>query len=72
MEYPAQWHKYGRAAGPIRNQQMLAEGKPDLVLAFHDDIDGSRGTKDMVNRARRAGVKVEVISHAMGEAKGRE
>jgi hypothetical protein len=61
--YPANWEKYGRAAGPIRNQQMLDEGKPDLVLAFHDDFENSKGTKDMVTRARKAGIKVKVLSH---------
>lgn len=61
--YPAQWDKYGRAAGPIRNQQMLDEGQPDLVVAFHDNLDASKGTKDMVTRARKAGVQVVVISH---------
>jgi hypothetical protein len=59
--FPAQWKIYGKAAGPIRNQQMLDEGKPDLVLAFHENISESRGTKDMVNRARGAGVKVEIF-----------
>lgn len=59
--YPAQWDKFGRAAGPIRNQQMLDEGKPDLVLAFHADIENSKGTKDMVNRARKAGIPVKVF-----------
>lgn len=51
------------AAGPRRNQQMLDEGKPLLVLAFHDDIKSSRGTKDMVSRAKRAGIRTYVISH---------
>lgn len=64
FKFPADWTKYGRAAGPIRNQQMLDEGKPDLVLAFHDDIERSKGTKDMVIRARNAGIPVEIISHA--------
>jgi hypothetical protein len=62
-EYPAEWSKYGRAAGPIRNQQMLDEGKPDLVIAFHDDIEHSKGTKDMVTRARQQGIPVKVITH---------
>src|SRR5262245_59385557 len=39
---PADWKKYGRAAGPIRNSQMLDE-KPDLVVAF----PGGKGTADM-------------------------
>lgn len=66
MRFRADWERYGRAAGPIRNQQMLTEGKPDLVLAFHDDIENSKGTKDMVARARKAGVPVEIISHPKG------
>src|SRR3972149_6405940 len=48
LPFPANWAKYGRAAGPIRNQQMLDEGQPDLVVAFHNDIDNSKGTKNMV------------------------
>ena len=56
--YPAQWGKYGLSAGFIRNQQMLDEGKPDIVVYFHDDIESSKGTKDMVARARKAGIKV--------------
>ena len=58
-EYPADWQTHGRAAGPIRNQQMLDEGKPDLVLAF--PTERSRGTWDMVRRATKAGVPVRVI-----------
>lgn len=56
-EYPADWKKHGRAAGPIRNQQMLIEGKPDLVIAF----PGGKGTLDMVRRAKKAGVEVRKI-----------
>lgn len=52
--FPADWQKHGRAAGPIRNLQMLAEGQPDLVVAF----PGGRGTGDMVARAMAAGIPV--------------
>lgn len=52
--YPADWQRDGRAAGPIRNARMLAEGRPDLVVAFK----GGRGTAGMVTRAYRAGVEV--------------
>lgn len=51
--HPADWEAYGRAAGPIRNKQMLEAGA-DLVIAF----PGGRGTADMVKRARDAGVVV--------------
>lgn len=54
LVYPADWRSYGRAAGPIRNKQMLDEGKPDLVVAF----PGGAGTANMVKQAKAAGVKV--------------
>lgn len=54
-KYPAMWAKHGnKKAGPIRNTQMLQEGKPELVVAFR----GGAGTKDMVRKARAAGVPV--------------
>ena len=52
--FPPDWSKHGKAAGPIRNQQMIDEGKPDLVVAF----PGGRGTADMTRRARAAGIEV--------------
>ena len=55
IEYPANWTLHGKAAGPIRNQQMLVEGKPHLVVAF--DARGS-GTSDMVGRARKSDVVI--------------
>lgn len=58
LPFPAQWSKYDRAAGPIRNQRMLEEGKPDFVIVFHDDLEHSKGTKDMVQRAIKAGLQV--------------
>jgi len=56
--YPADWDTYHKAAGPIRNQEMLDQEHPNLVLAFHDDISHSKGTRDMVNRAVKAGITV--------------
>lgn len=61
--YPALWEIHGAAAGPIRNQQMLDEGDPDEVIAFHDNLANSRGTRDMVRRASAAGLYVRVVSH---------
>ena len=60
--FPAEWDKYGKAAGMIRNQQMLKEGKPDLVLAFSENIEYSKGTKNMRDISEDAGVEVRVIS----------
>lgn len=54
--YPAEWSKYGRAAGPQRNQKMVDLGA-DVVLAFI--MPGSRGTADCVKRAKKAGLTVK-------------
>ncbi len=57
----ADWEMYGRAAGPMRNESMLAMS-PDAVIAF----PGGRGTAHMVRIAKAAGV--EVIELAEQEA----
>jgi hypothetical protein len=51
---PALWAQYGNAAGPIRNQKMLDDHAPDVVIAFA----GYRGTPDMKDRARKAQLPV--------------
>jgi predicted Rossmann-fold nucleotide-binding protein len=56
--FEADWKTHGRAAGPIRNARMLAEGKPDTVVAF----PGGRGTANMVALARAAGVTVREVA----------
>jgi YspA, cpYpsA-related SLOG family len=76
--FPAQWKQYGRGAGtsvsdgepcrisnpagPIRNKQMIEEGFPSLVLAFHPDIKSSKGTKDMVSQAMKKNIPVMLVS----------
>lgn len=50
----ADWKRFGRAAGPIRNKEMLNQQKPDLVVAF----PGGNGTRHMAEVARAAGVEV--------------
>lgn len=64
LEFPANWAEYGKAAGPIRNQQMIDEGQPTRAFAFHDDFNHSRGTKDMVKRLRNAKIPVVVCMSA--------
>ncbi|MBM5794558.1 MAG: DUF2493 domain-containing protein [Cyanobacteria bacterium M_surface_7_m2_037] len=74
IPYPAAWRDHGRAAGPIRNRQMLERsldlvaalplGAALLVIAF----PGSRGTASLVDRARRlsrsSAIPIEVIEIA--------
>jgi hypothetical protein len=52
--YMAEWGRLGRKAGPIRNQRMLQQGRPDLVIAF----PGGRGTANMIGQANAAGLEV--------------
>lgn len=67
--YPANWDKYGRAAGTIRNQFMLDCEHPDgngkfidLLYAFHEDPGLGKGTKDMVERASKADPLIPVLT----------
>ena len=59
---PADWQARGRSAGPIRNQQMLDKYKVDMVAAFHNDYENSKGTKDMCERAKKANIYTVLIS----------
>ena len=60
FEFPAAWGRHGKGAGPRRNSRMLDQGKPDLVVAFHEDPGLGTGTRDMVEKAKAAGVATEV------------
>lgn len=58
--YPANWDHYGKRAGYARNAQMAkAEPKAVLCLAFWDG--SSRGTGNMQDEAKRAGIPVETV-----------
>lgn len=58
--YPANWKKHGKAAGMIRNREMLEDFKPDIVVAF----PGGVGTAAMVKIAKAAGVLVCIAEQA--------
>lgn len=58
LAFPANWNKFHKIAGFIRNQQMINEGKPTLVFAF----PGGKGTKDMCKRAKLANIVVIYIT----------
>lgn len=67
VQMPADWETHHKAAGPIRNRMMLKKllkGPEDshrIVFAFHNDLSRSKGTRDMVNIARKYGVPVYVM-----------
>ena len=54
--FPANWNEHGKAAGPIRNQEMAKYA--DALIAIWDGK--SRGTKNMINNAKKAGLEVFV------------
>lgn len=61
IPFPADWKHYGLAAGPIRNRQMLVEGKPDMVVAFPSKLlHNTKGTNDMVKQSRTAKIPTMV------------
>ena len=48
--YRAEWDKYGKSAGFLRNQTIVDDC--DIVIAFWDGV--SHGTADTINKAKRA------------------
>lgn len=64
IAFPADWKKLGRAAGPLRNKQMLVQGRPDKVIAFHDDISQSKGTLNMLNQVANYSIPSVLITHS--------
>ena len=55
--FPADWDKYGRSAGPIRNGQMAEYAKPNgILLLFWDGK--SPGSRSMLNEARKRNIPV--------------
>lgn len=63
--FPANWRPNGvldRRAGAKRNQRLLNEFKPELLVAF----PGRAGTADMIKRARKAGIQVLICKNPKG------
>ena len=54
--FPAEWSKYGKAAGPLRNKKMADAA--DLVICFWDSK--SRGTKSMIDYAEKTGTQLAI------------
>lgn len=71
--HPADWRQYGRGAGPVRNKAMvdrLLKFKVRHMFAFHDNIELSKGTKNCVQQARKAGVCPVIVQHPLAAEPG--
>ena len=67
IQFNADWKRYGRGAGPIRNRKMLDEGNPDLVVGFTDNIEESKGTRNMLTQANARNIPTMIRSRLMYE-----
>ncbi len=54
--HEAQWEKYGKSAGPIRNRLVVSDA--DVLFAFYSDKSKSRGTQNCVSQALKSGIPV--------------
>ena len=61
--FPAEWKRYGKAAGYIRNTEMAKNA--DALVAFWDGA--SLGTKHMIATAEQLHLDVHVVMYGKGE-----
>lgn len=61
QEFPADWERFGRAAGPLRNQELVSSGLCCLVVFLSSVSRPSLGSLSALRLARRAGVRVFVF-----------
>ena len=54
IRYPAEWDKYGKKAGPIRNIKMAENC--DIIICFWDGK--SKGTQSLILHASKKGIPV--------------
>ena len=54
--YHADWARYKKPAGPIRNREMVDKEQPVVVLLVHPDLAQSKGTKDMLRYVTKKGI----------------
>jgi len=58
-KFPADWDKYGKRAGYLRNEEMAKHG--DVLVAFWDGV--SRGTGHMINIMKRLNKPVKIVRY---------
>lgn len=65
IRFPADWNKFGKSAGYRRNAEMAKfaseDGNEGILIAFWDGK--SKGTKHMIDLAKRYGLNVHVVDY---------
>ena len=65
VRFPANWDRFGKSAGYIRNEEMakyaVEDGNRGVLVAFWDGE--SRGTKHMIDLANKHGLEVHVVKY---------
>jgi len=56
--FPADWDRYGKSAGPIRNAQMANHAEALIAFPAKDSV----GTYDMIRKAKKKGLQVFVVN----------
>jgi hypothetical protein len=59
LKFPANWNKFGKSAGYIRNEEMAKNG--DILIAFWDKK--SKGTNHMINLAKKYNLIVKIVEY---------
>ena len=63
--FPAEWKKYGRAAGPIRNEKMIEYiSNSDLPVVIAFVSENSKGTLDTIKRANKRNLKTFIFEYS--------
>lgn len=60
-KFPADWNKFGKSAGYIRNEEMAKYA--DALIAFWDGK--SKGTEHMINLAKQYNLKIKTCKYGM-------
>lgn len=58
IQEKAKWDEFGKAAGMIRNGEMIKKYNPNACVGFFDKDSKNRGTTDMVNKATKKGLLI--------------
>jgi len=61
VPFPADWEKYGKAAGPIRNEEMAKYAAGEYCVCFWDGK--SKGTKDMISLCQKYDINLRVVRY---------